>query len=254
MQDWSAKEYLKFEDDRIRPVHDLANAVPLKDVKTIVDLGCGPATSTEVLFNHWPKAKISGFDSSADMIASAKKRLPKVDFFVEDIEKWSPSADVDLLFSNAVFQWLPDHIEQMKRLLSAMKSGAALAVQMPDNLFEPTHRAMIHVAEDKRWADRIGSVAREKLPNVSVYYDALKPLARHVELWQTIYNPVMENHEAIVEWMKGAALRPFLAPLNDEEKQAYLALYLERIKKLYPVQYDGKVLLRFPRLFVVIVK
>lgn len=254
MQDWSAKEYLKFGDDRIRPVHDLANSVPLKDVKTIVDLGCGPGTSTEVLLNHWPKAKISGFDSSADMIANAKKRLPKVDFFIDDIEKWSPSADVDLLFSNAVFQWIPDHIEQMKRLVSAMKSGAALAVQMPDNLFEPTHRAMIHVAEDKRWADRIGSVAREKLPNVSVYYDALKPLAQHVELWQTIYNPIMENHEAIVEWMKGAALRPFLAPLSDEEKQAYLALYLERIKKLYPTQYDGKVLLRFPRLFIVIVK
>ncbi|MCT6824859.1 trans-aconitate 2-methyltransferase [Bartonella apis] len=254
MQDWSAQDYLKFEDERLRPVHDLANAVPLKEVKTIVDLGCGPGTSTEVLCEHWPRAKVSGFDSSAEMIASAKKRLPKIEFTVQDIEKWSPDSDVDLLFSNAVFQWLPDHIDEMKRLVSAMKSGAALAVQMPDNLFEPLHRAMIHVAEDKRWNDRIGAVAREKLPNVSVYYDALKPLVRYIDIWQTIYNPIMENHEAIVDWVKGAALRPFLAPLNDEEKQDYLALYLERIKKLYPTQYDGKVLLRFPRMFLVLVK
>ncbi|WP_297322352.1 trans-aconitate 2-methyltransferase [uncultured Bartonella sp.] len=254
MQDWSAKEYLKFEVERTRPVRDLANAIPLKEVKTIVDLGCGSATSTEVLLKQWPNANISGFDSSPDMIASAKKRLPKVDFLVENIEKWSPKENVDLLFSNAVFQWLPHHIDEMKRLVGAMKSGAALAVQMPDNLFEPTHRAMIHVAEDKRWADRIGSVAREKLPNVSVYYDALRPLVHYIDIWQTIYNPIMDNHEAVVDWMKGAALRPFLAPLDDEEKQAYLALYLERIKKLYPTQYDGKVLLRFPRLFIVLVK
>ena len=120
MQDWSAKQYLKFEDERLRPVHDLANAVPLKEVKTIVDLGCGPGTSTEVLCQHWPNAKVSGFDSSADMIANAKKRLPKIEFTVQDIEKWSPEPDVDLLFSNAVFQWLPDHIDEMKRLVSAM--------------------------------------------------------------------------------------------------------------------------------------
>lgn len=254
MQDWSAKDYLKFEDERTRPVWDLANAIPLKDVRTIVDLGCGPATSTEVLAKHWPNAKISGFDASAEMVDSAKKRLPKVDFFVEEIEKWTPAEDVDLLFSNAVFQWLPNHIDEMKRLVSTMKNGAALAVQMPDNLFEPLHRAMIHVAEDKRWSDRIGSVAREKLPNVSVYYDALRPLARYIDIWQTIYNPILANHEAIIDWVKGAALRPFLAPLSDEEKADYLALYLERLKKLYPTQFDGKVLLRFPRLFIVLVK
>lgn len=254
MQDWSATQYLKFEDDRTRPVYDLIHAIPLREVDKIVDLGCGPGNSTEALVKSWPQAEVSGFDASADMIKKAKARLPGIKFEIEDIYHWQPPADVDLLFSNAVFQWLPDHIEVMKRIISAMKTGAALAIQMPDNLFEPTHRAMIHIAEDERWKDRIGSIARDKLPNVSVYYDAFKPLARYVDIWHTIYNPVMQSHAAIVEWVKGAALRPFLEPLTEAEKQDYLALYQQRISKLYPVQYDGSILLRFPRLFMVILK
>ncbi|MHC5306997.1 trans-aconitate 2-methyltransferase [Bartonella sp. LJL80] len=254
MQDWSAKQYLKFEDERTRPVRDLANAIPLQEPAKIVDIGCGPGNSTEVLLQHWPHAQISGFDSSPNMIEKAKERLPDLEFDVTNIECWSPPSDCDILFSNAVFQWIPKHIEELQRLLAEMKQGAVLAVQMPDNLMEPSHRAMIEVAQDPRWQARIGHAARNKLPDVSVYYDAFAPFARHIDLWHSIYNHTMANHSAIVEWVKGTGLRPFLDPLDQEERETYLSLYLEQIERAYPQQMDGKVLLRFPRLFMVLVK
>lgn len=262
MQDWSATQYSKFEDERTRPVRDLIHALPLVGrlasplggVAKIVDIGCGPGNSTEMLAKKWSKATISGFDSSPDMVEKAKKRLPDLSFSVEDIYQWSPDADTDLLFSNAVFQWLPDHIDQMTRLLNTLKDHAVFAVQLPDNLHEPLHQNMIIVAQDKRWQSRLGKIAREKLPPISVYYDAFQPVARHIDIWHTIYNHVMDSHQAIVEWVKGAALKPFLDRLNQDEQQEFLALYLERIKATYPMQQDGKVLLAFPRLFMVLVK
>lgn len=254
MQDWSAKQYLKFEEERTRPSRDLANAVPLKAPGKIVDIGCGPGNSTEVLLQKWPLADISGFDASPDMIEKAKQRLPNVSFEIADLYQWQPQPDVDLLFSNAVFQWMPDHIKEMQRLLNSLKRGGVLAVQMPDNLDAPSHLTMAKIAQDERWKDRIGHTAREKLPGVSVYYDAFRPFTSKIDIWHTVYNHVLESHEAIVEWVKGTGLRPFLDPLDKQERDIYLSLYLQALKKAYPLQKDGKVLLPFSRIFLIFVK
>lgn len=257
MKDWSAKQYLKFSDERSRAARDLINAIPRLSDKvgmSIIDIGCGPGNSTELLHHNWPQANLSGFDSSPDMINKAKSLLPNMDFNVADIRTWQVPINSDILFSNAVFQWLPDHIEVLKNIVGGMKKGSILAIQMPDNLQEPIHQAMIEVAQDPRWQDRIGAVARQKLDDVGVYYDVFAPIASNIDIWHSIYNHVMDGHEAIIDWVKGAALRPFLEPLNEAEQNSFLGLYFEKIKNAYPIQIDGKVLLRFPRFFMVLVK
>jgi len=89
------------------------------------------------------------------------------------------------------------------------------------------------------------------LPSPEVYYDLLRPLCRRVDIWHTIYNHVMDGPAGIVEWFKGSGLRPFLSALDAGMREDFLAAYLEQIKRHYNVRCDGRVLLRFPRLFIV---
>jgi trans-aconitate 2-methyltransferase len=248
---WSAKQYSMFEQQRTRPVRDLVAAIPDGDVRSAVDLGCGPGNSTEVLAERFPKALVTGMDSSDDMLVDARKRLPTLNFELADIGVWNPAQKFDVILANASLQWLPDHATLYPHLVNQLTEGGTLAVQTPDNLDEPAHRLAREIAADGPWAAKIGAVKHNERHTASYYFELLSKHCSTVDVWRTTYHHPLAGSAAVVEWFKGSALRPFLAPLTDSEKSAFLDEYLARITQAYPALADGTVLLPFPRLFII---
>lgn len=248
---WSAKQYTMFEQQRTRPVRDLVAAIPNTEVRTAVDLGCGPGNSTEVLAERFPQAHVIGIDSSDDMLVDARKRLPSLNFELADIGAWNPAQPFDVILANASLQWLPNHATLYPLLVSQLTPGGTLAVQTPDNLDEPVHRLAREVAADGPWAGKIGAVKHNERHAASDYYELLSKHCSTVDVWRTTYLHPLADHAAVVEWFKASALRPFLAPLTEGEKAAFLQEYHARISQAYPSLADGSVLLPFPRLFII---
>ena len=249
---WSVKQYVTFENERTRPVRDLLAAVPRQDAHVAVDIGCGPGNSTEVLAARFPGAAITGLDSSPDMVAAARKRLPHLRFETANIETWDEMGPLDVILANAVLQWVPNHAVLFPRLVSKLAAGGSLAVQVPDNFDEPAHQLMRDVASDGPWADRLATVARTAREGARWYYELLRPHCAALDVWRTIYHhPLAGGADAVVEWFKGSALRPFLAALEAPEQTAYLDRYRAAVARAYPALSDGTVLLPFPRLFIV---
>jgi trans-aconitate 2-methyltransferase len=253
MPTWDEQQYSKFIDQRTRPARELLSRVPLGAAERIVDLGCGPGNSTQLLAERWPNARITGVDNSADMLVKAREALPNIEWVQADLRNYRPEGPIDVLFANAVFQWLPDHRTLFPELLQWLRPGGALALQMPYNANEPTHRAMRELPGP--WSAKIARArpdARVETP--AFYYDLFATRASSVDIWQTRYEQVMVDADAIVEWVKGTGLRPYLEALEGPERADYLKAYRDAVDREYPVRTDGKRLFPFPRLFVVVIR
>jgi len=157
------------------------------------------------------------------------------------------------VFSNAALQWVPGHVGVMARIAAELPAGGCLAAQFPDNLDQPSHALMREIAALPAFREKLAGQAaeRQEIGAFSAYDSALAPHCAHIDIWRTIYVHRLESPEAIVAWVEGSGLRPYLAPLTAEERADYLALYGAAIARAYPRQPSGGVLLPFPRLFVV---
>ncbi|HEY1685266.1 MAG TPA: trans-aconitate 2-methyltransferase [Tepidisphaeraceae bacterium] len=251
---WSPSQYSKFENERNRPVHDLLAQIPGKSVQSAADIGCGPGNSTQLLKERFPEADVVGVDNSLEMTEAARTRLPNVQFDLADISTWNHPGPFDIILANAVLQWLPDHATLLLFLLSKLSPSGNLAVQIPDNFDEPSHQLLRQIAAKGPWAAKLANKghAREARHDANWYYRLFRQHNLRVNLWRTTYyHPLAGGPAAIVEWVKGTGLRPFLQQLDPQDQPAFLAEYQTLLADAYPVFPDGRVLFPFPRLFFI---
>jgi trans-aconitate 2-methyltransferase len=252
MHEWDAGQYLRFSDDRTLPAVDLLSRVRLDAPRRIIDLGCGPGNSTALLRRRWPDAAVTGLDASADMLEAARRQRADIEFIAGDIAAWQPPLCYDLVFANAALQWVGDHRSLLPRLLERVAAGGALAVQMPRNHDFATHALMRQVAAEGPWRDRLAG-ARDPSPVQSpeFYYDLLAPRCAGMTIWETNYIQVMDGVDAIIAWLRGTGLRPFLSRLDAGEQKEFLERYAALLDEAFPPRSDGKRLLPYPRLFFI---
>ena len=252
MPSWDANLYLKFTGERTQPSIDLISRISLADPRRVIDLGCGPGNSTAILRQRWPAAEIVGLDNSREMIATASQAHPDWTWVESDIETWTTPVPFDLVFSNAALHWVPNHAELMPRLLSQVRPQGALAIQMPAHFRSPVHELMIEIASNPSWQANMGDAIHAiKVERPAFYYDLLNPHVSKLDLWETEYIHVMSSPAAILEWIRGTGLRPFLEALpSEEQKRWFEELFLADLTMAYPAQKDGRVLFPFRRLFI----
>ncbi len=249
---WDPRSYLAFSEARGRPAADLMARITRTAPARIFDLGCGAGNITRLLADRWPRARVTGVDSSATMLAEARANGPDIRWVHQDIAAWTPDEAADLIFSNAALHWLDGHETLFARLIGCLNAGGELAVQMPRNAHAPSHRAIAEIAADPRWKNRVFPLLREAPVHApGVYIDILSALTSSLDVWETTYWHMLDGDNPVVEWTKGTVLRPFLEVLAENDRQGFLGAYAERIAEAYPPRFDGKTLFPFRRLFIV---
>lgn len=244
---WDPQQYLAYADERGRPFFDLLSRVDATDPRLVVDLGCGPGNLTATLAQRWPSARIEAVDGSAEMVAAA--RANGVDARVLDVREWTRPDDVDVVVSNAVLQWVPDHVELLRRWVAAMPAGSWLAVQVPGHQASPSHRLVRELSASSGWASRLGGVAQVSDVLTPQGYADLLTEGCAVTAWETTYLHQLTGADAVLEWLSGTALRPVRAALDDSGWHAFREQLAPRLRAAYPPRDDGTTWFPFRRVF-----
>jgi trans-aconitate 2-methyltransferase len=249
---WDPNQYLKFADHRLRPALDLLARIPTQEPGAVYDLGCGAGNVTKLLAERWPKARITGVDSSLAMLEKARAAAPRIAFVLAELASWRASERAGVIYSNAALHWLEDHATLLPRLMEQLAPSGTLAIQMPRNHRAASHTMMVEAAEAGAWKAKLAGVRGIRtVHDPDAYYRMLAPHAARLDIWECEYLQVLEGPNPVVEWTKGTGLRPYLDALDDAAKKGFLAAYAERIAAAYPPQPDGRTLFPFRRIFIV---
>jgi trans-aconitate 2-methyltransferase len=249
---WNPNVYLAFADHRGRPFFDLTSRVAAENPRRVVDLGCGPGNLTATLAKRWPDAAIEAWDSSPEMVESARER--GVDAQVGDVGAWQPKSDTDVVISNAALQWVPQHRELLVRWAGELSTGSWIAVQMPGSFNSPSHGAIRTVARREPFANRLRDMPfpeRDRVSTPTEYAAMLSDAGCQVDAWETTYIQELTGDHPVLEWMSGTALRPVIERLSDEAWQQFRQQLIPILDETYPRRPDGTTFYPFRRVFVV---
>lgn len=249
---WDPAKYLAFNDHRSRPFFDLIGRISADAPRRVVDLGCGPGHLTEALAQRWPSAVVEASDSSPEMVAATRER--GIDATLLDVREWQPADDTDVVVSNAVLQWVPQHGELLTRWAKQLPHGAWLAFQVPGNFDAPSHARMRALTATPAWRDRLdGLVLREDdavLDPVG-YAGLLADAGCEVDAWETTYAHRLTGEDPVLEWLTGTGLRPIRNALPDDDWKKFCDEFAPVLREAYPRRADGTTWFPFRRIFVV---
>lgn len=254
---WNPDQYLRYSGLRERPFDELVARIPLASPRRVVDLGCGPGTATVRLCERWPEALVTGVDSSQEMIdKAAGLAIPgRLSFEVGEAASWAPAEDLDVLVSNAMFQWVPGHERVVSRLAGRLRPGGVMAFQVPGNFDEPSHVLLRELVSTGRWDIPTTGVLRDHpVLDPDGYLRLLLGLGLTADVWETTYLQVLSGPDPVLEWTRGTALRPVLSMLSPEEAGDFEEEYRRALAAAYPQDGEGLTVMPFRRIFAVGIK
>lgn len=258
MADWDPELYNRFRRYRGEPVAHILLRLRLTDAEKIIDLGCGSGENTLELARRSPRASALGVDGSPAMIEAARKMLNsqpaelrnRVTFALLDVAGFHADRDFTLIFSNATFQWIPDHRALFAACFKALQPNGKIVVQMPANETETAKVEIGRLAREAPWNSMLGGRDRAFHEQPPEFYAAMLAELGYdrVDCYHVTFHHPMYRPADVVQWYRSTGLRPFLEALPKERHDEFLAQVTERLNAAYGT--SGPITFDFKRLFI----
>jgi trans-aconitate 2-methyltransferase len=249
---WNPEVYNQFKSIRYKPFFDLANLLDEVNMHRCVDVGCGTGEQTRILSERFKDAHFLGIDSSEEMLKESKQFTNKnLSFNKLTIEQFADNDTTwDLIFSNAALQWSDNHEVLFPKLISKLKNGGQLAIQMPfqkENILNKLLHELVTKDPFKEMLD--GFVRNSPLLEIDDYANILfKAGLSDINISLKVYPIIAENELDLYNFISGSALIPYMEKLDAKRQELLKEEFTKRIRnnfKTFPAIYSFKRLLMY---------
>jgi len=243
---WNPDKYHQFKSQRSAPFEDLLKLVDVRPGLRAVDLGCGTGELTRRLAVSLPDSEVLGLDSSPNMLERSREfTRPGLQFILGN--QTELDGEWDLIISNAALQWSDDHETLIPYLFRRLKPGGQIAVQVPSNHNSTAHLTILDIAGREPFVSALKGWTRQSpVLSIEAYAELLfREGAQEIVAFEKVYPHVLENADAIVEWISGTALLPYFERLGSL-KEEFVDTIRKELKAVLP---DEPVFYPFRRTF-----
>ncbi|MEI7845831.1 MAG: methyltransferase domain-containing protein [Chloroflexota bacterium] len=231
---WNPDQYHKFQAQRSAPFDDLLNLVIKRRGIKAIDLGCGTGELTYRLSKTLPESLVHGLDNSPQMLGKTKfQQNTGLTFELGDLA--TIQGNWDLIFSNAALQWSENHAQLVSHLFFLLNPGGQIAVQVPSNHTHMSHQLIAETAKEEPFRTILGGYVRvSPVLQIEDYARLLYELgAENVIVFEKIYPHLLENSNAIIDWVSGTTLVPYFERLGTE-KEHFLSVLSNKMHTSFP--------------------
>jgi trans-aconitate 2-methyltransferase len=160
-REWDAEVYDRVADPQFQWAEEVIGRLRLRGDETVLDAGCGSGRVTAKLLESIPQGRLVGIDGSASMVAMAREALgDRAEIREGDLAELELLEEFDLVYSNAVFHWIPDHDNLFRRLYAALRGGGRLVAQCGGHGNVASLVAVIaEVAAQPRFAEHLSEMS-----------------------------------------------------------------------------------------------
>ena len=129
-RDWDARVYDRVSGPQVAMAGPVIERLALRGEETVLDAGCGSGRVTKLLLERLPEGHVIAVDAAPSMVEEARAALGDgVEVIQSDLVELELDEQVDAVFSNAVFHWVPDHEALFARLHAVLRPGGRLVAQ-----------------------------------------------------------------------------------------------------------------------------
>lgn len=231
---WDPNQYHKFQAQRSAPFYDLLALVEVRPNLKVVDLGCGTGELTRQLADALPNSDVTGLDSSPQMLEKAASfSSPSLRF--EQGDQAQLEGEWDLIFSNAALHWSENHAELIRSLYGKLRPGGQIAVQVPSNFNHISHQIIRETAAEEPFRTLLHGYQRyAPVLSIDQYGQLLYGCgAEAIVVFEKIYPHILEDSDAVVEWISGTACVPYFERLGAHQ-DSFVAAIREKMRAALP--------------------
>jgi len=244
---WNPETYNKFKSERFAPFYDLLELLNMKPGMEVIDLGCGTGELTGKLADALPDSTLLGIDSSQEMLNDSKVfENNNVKFECISIEEQLHSEKKwDLVFSNAAIQWIENHEVIFPKIISQIKTGGQILIQIPDQQQNVSNKILSELSDEEPFMSIFQNWKRiSPVLDIDSYAQIFfENGSKSMTVYEKIYPLVLADSNALFDWVSGTALIPYLEKLEGEIKDNFIEQYKNRLQSKFaksPVFYPFK--------------